>query len=154
MRTRTFLLIFVTLLTVLATGCSSSSDSMEVAEQVEINELLDLVKMNTVAAHQYEGKLILADGLVSHVDSEAVVVVHADDWLELPVFNLSMGGFFCHLRRSQEDSASELRSGDPITITGTIASWDTDGNAHLDKCEFGPRGYLDPTPTRTYPSLP
>ena len=108
---------------------------------MNIDELVVLAKENILAADQYKGKLIAADGIVVSVDENKILVgglvssrgLIMSGWLEL-----INDGFTCHYSEADRSEAVQLRGGDLIKVTGMVTGWETtfQTNAQLGECQF------------------
>ena len=67
-------------------------------EQVNIDELVELAEGNIMAADQYKGKWVTADGVVASVDEDKIIVagpVHAESLAMFGMLGDSLQGFTC-----------------------------------------------------------
>jgi hypothetical protein len=111
---------------------------------VDIDELVDLAKENILAADQYKGQYVQAEGIVISVkDGELFVggLIETAQYSASGMFDLVdmvHSGFRCHYSESFTSKAIQLRSGDNIAVAGQITGWKTVfGNvATLEPCAF------------------
>ena len=111
------------------------------AEQVDIDELVELATGNIMAADQYKGKLVTADGLVASVDEDEIIVaglVAGREAAQYGYLEAVSDGFTCVYTRADQGKAVQLRTGDAITVTGKITGWETvfGTSARLQDCQF------------------
>ena len=111
------------------------------AEQVDIDELVELATGNIMAADQYKGKLVTADGLVASVDEDEIIVaglVAGREAAEWGALEIMLDGFTCVYAKADQGKAAQLRTEDSITVTGKITGWETvwGTNARLQDCKF------------------
>ena len=111
------------------------------AEQVDIDELVELATGNIMAADQYKGRLVTADGVVASIDEDKIIVaglVSGREALEWGMLEMTLSGFKCAYAKADQAKAMQLRTGDVITVTGKITGWETvfGTNASLQDCQF------------------
>jgi hypothetical protein len=122
---------------------TSRPDTSKVAtaEQVDIDELVELATGNIMAADQYKGKLVTADGIVASVDEDNIIVaglIAGREAAEWGYLEMESDGFTCVYAKADQGKAVQLRPEDSITVTGTITGWETvfGTNARLQDCQF------------------
>jgi len=94
-----------------------------------------------MAADQYKGKLVTAEGIVASVDEDQIIVaglVAGREAAEWGVLEMVSDGFTCVYAKSDQEKAVQLRPEDSITVTGKITGWETvfGTNALLQDCQF------------------
>ena len=92
-----------------------------VAEQVNIDELVELATGNIFAADEYKGKLVTVDGIVVSVDENTILVaglIAGKEAIEWGLIEMILDGFTCDYAKSEQSKAIQLRAGNKITVTG------------------------------------
>jgi len=94
-----------------------------VAEQVNIDELVELATGNIFAADEYKGKLVTVDGIVVSVDENTILVaglIAGKEAIEWGLIEMILDGSTCDYAKSEQSKAIQLRAGNKITVTGKI----------------------------------
>ena len=94
-----------------------------------------------MAADQYKGKIVTAEGLVASLDQDKIIVVGPVTGAELASWGAlddASSGFHCAYSKSDEAKVLQLRTGDSITLTGKLTGWDTlfVSAAQIENCQF------------------
>ena len=91
----------------------------EAVYDIDIREMLELLKSNEVAAEaEFKGKLIRTTGIVDDIEKDELRL------LPLGSDMFQMSGIRCHLVKNQEQSILNLRKGDEATILGRHRGFD------------------------------
>lgn len=91
----------------------------ETVYDIDIREMLELLKSNEVAAEaEYKGKLIRTTGIVDDIEKDRLRLIPLDS----DAFQMS--GLRCHLVKNQEQLILGLRKGDEVTIQGRHRGFD------------------------------
>ena len=91
----------------------------EAVYDIDIREMLELLKSNEVAADaEYKGKLIRTTGIVDDIERDKLRL------LPLGSDEFQMSGLECHLVKTPESLILDLRKGDEVTILGRHRGFD------------------------------
>ena len=79
--------------------------------------------------------------VVASVDEDKIIVagpIHAGTLAMFGMLGDSSEGFTCIYANADQAKAIQLRTGDPITITGKLTGWETmwSTSATLQDCQF------------------